>query len=256
VTYVDSSGRTLDDYPRPSVATDTAVLTLSGSQLSVLLTLTNDAVRGGEPEWRLPGTFLHQGETLADAVHRSLREKAGVDGLEPRQLRVFDDPARDDRGWVLSVAHFDVVREELLTASDRTRIVPVDRLPALTYDHAKIVAFAVEELRAEYRRGPDPSLLLEQPFTMRRLRQVHEGVAGEKLLPDSFRRAMLPRLEATGERFSDGRGRPAELYRRAWCRRCRGSPSCSNRNGVACEWSADDVAGAGAGGGGSSVDRG
>ena len=213
MTYVDSSGRTLDDYPRPSVATDTAVLTLSGSQLSVLLTLTNDAVRGGEPEWRLPGTFLHQGETLADAVHRSLREKAGVDGLEPRQLRVFDDPARDDRGWVLSVAHFDVVREELLTASDRTRIVPVDRLPALTYDHAKIVAFAVAALRAEYRRGPDPAGLLAQPFTIRDLRRVHEQVSGERLVPDTFRRSVLAGLEATGDLFSEGRGRPAELYR-------------------------------------------
>ena len=36
-------------------------------------------------------------------------------GLNPRQLHVFDAPDRDDRGWVLSVAHCDVV--------------PVDRLP-------------------------------------------------------------------------------------------------------------------------------
>ena len=39
-----------------------------------------------------PGTFLHEGETLADAVDRSLRDKANVRGLHPRQLHVFDDP--------------------------------------------------------------------------------------------------------------------------------------------------------------------
>ena len=61
------------------------------------------------PGWALPGTFLHAGETLADAVNRSLREKANVRGLHPRQLHVFDDPERDDRGWVLSVAHVAVV---------------------------------------------------------------------------------------------------------------------------------------------------
>src|SRR5690606_30546133 len=89
--FRDSHDRSLDDYPRPSVAVDTAVLTVGDSgRLSVLLTLTNDAVAGGGEEWRLPGTFLHPGERLADAVLRSLRVKAGVVGLRPRQLRVFD----------------------------------------------------------------------------------------------------------------------------------------------------------------------
>lgn len=215
MTYRDSAGRALEEYVRPSVAVDTAVLTLRESRLSVLLTLTNDAVRGGPPHWRLPGTFVHPGERLAEAALRSLREKAGVDGLEPRQLRVFDEPDRDDRGWVLSVAHYDVVPVRQLPLRDRTQLVPVDELPALTYDHAEIVAFAVDALREDYRRSPDPSRLLEQPFTMRRLRQVHEAVQGEPLLPDTFRRSMLPGLRPTGDLFSEGRGRPAELYRTA-----------------------------------------
>ena len=215
MTYRDSAGRTLEDYPRPSVAVDTAVLTLEESRLAVLLTLTNDAVRGGHEEWRLPGTFVHPGETLTDAALRSLREKAGVEGLEPRQLHVFDEPGRDDRGWVMSVAHYDVVPPERLTLTDRITVVAVDELPALKYDHAKIIAFAVDALRADYRRSPDPAHLLAPPFTMRRLRGVHEAVAGERLLPDTFRRSMLPNLEPTGELFSEGRGRPAELYRPA-----------------------------------------
>lgn len=212
--YRDSSGRTLEDYPRPSVAVDTAVLTVADGQLQVLLTLTNDAVRTGEPEWRLPGTFLHEGEALAAAVLRSLRDKAGVEGLAPRQLHVFDAPDRDDRGWVLSVAHLDVVRAARLTASDRTRLVPVADLPPLTYDHAAIVRFAVDALRADHERIPDPAGLLDDTFTMRELRLLHEAVAGERLLPDSFRRAMLPALEPTGELSREGRGRPAERYRK------------------------------------------
>jgi 8-oxo-dGTP diphosphatase len=215
VTYRDSSGRTLEDYPRPSVAVDTAVLTISKSQLSVLLTLTNDAARGGPEEWRLPGSFVHPGEKLVDAALRSLRDKAGVEGLAPRQLHVFDDPDRDDRGWVMSVAHYDVVPVDRLTVTDRVRLVPVDELPSLKYDHATIVAFAVEALRADYRRSPDPARLLEQPFTMRSLRHLHDAVLGEQQLPDTFRRSMLPGLEPTGDVFSEGRGRPAELYRRS-----------------------------------------
>lgn len=214
--YRDSAGLTLNDYPRPSVAVDTAVLTVSGDgRLSVLLVLTNDAAAGGAEEWRLPGTFLHAGETLAMAVLRSLWTKAGVEGLLPRQLHVFDETSRDDRGWVLSVAHFDVVRMGRLAASDRARVVAVDKLPTLNYDHAAIVGFAVDALRFEYGRMPDPAGLIESTFTMRELRAVHEAVSGHRLLPDAFRRSMLPQLTATGEFARAGRGRPAELYRRA-----------------------------------------
>ena len=212
---VDDAGKSLEDYPRPSVAVDTAVLTVTDvGQLSVLLAHTNEAVRAGEEQWRLPGTFLHEGETLAAAVLRSLRVKAGVEGLAPRQLHVFDEPTRDDRGWVLSVAHFDVVQAGELAISPGARFVPIDELPALTYDHDSIVEFAVEALRADYRRAPDPAGLLNEPFTMSALRAVHEAVAGERFLPDTFRRSMLLQLVATGEYARAGRGRPAELYRR------------------------------------------
>jgi ADP-ribose pyrophosphatase YjhB (NUDIX family) len=213
-TYQDSHGHRLEDYPRPSVAADTAVLTVRDGLLCVLLALTNDAVRAGDQEWRLPGTFLHPGERLTDAVHRSLRDKTGVDGLNPRQLHVFDAPTRDDRGWVLSVAHCDVVPVDRLSLSERVVVIPVDELPPLKYDHADIVAHAVDVLRDEYRGGPDPSGLLTQPFTLRQLRQIHEAVLGASLLPDSFRRSMLPGLVPTGEFFIEGRGRPAETYRR------------------------------------------
>ena len=77
--YRDPSGKRLADYPHPSVAVDTAVMTVVDGELSVLQ--VRDAVDG---DWRLPGTFVHEGERLADSVLRSLREKAGVEGLAPR----------------------------------------------------------------------------------------------------------------------------------------------------------------------------
>ena len=102
----DRSNRTLADYPRPSVAVDTAVLVVDvrDAGLGVLQHQREDGgAHGGQ--WALPGTFLHEGETLADAVLRSLAEKVGLRGTRPQQLHVFDDPGRDHRGWVLSVAH-------------------------------------------------------------------------------------------------------------------------------------------------------
>ncbi len=239
--YRDSNEKSLADYPHPSVAVDTAVLTVPGSgRLSVLLTLTNDAAERGGDDLRLPGTFLHLGETLAEAVLRSLRDKAGVEGLHPRQLHVFDAPDRDERGWVLSVAHLVAVPVGRIPLIGRTRIVPVDQLPTLQFDHGEIVDAAVRALREEYRRAPDPAALLPestpehslanesapsldaaQPsepdgaFTMRDLRLLHERVLGEPLVADTFRRTMLPGLEPVGQVRRGVRGKPAELFVRS-----------------------------------------
>lgn len=206
----------LTDYPRPSVAVDTALLTLLPPEADRgalgVLEVRRENARG----WGLPGTFLHEGERLIDAVRRSLRDKAGVDGLEPRQLQVFDDPTRDDRGWVLSVAHLDVVAPARLTGRSHsaTRIVPADRPGRLPYGHNHIVELAVTGLRARYRAAPDPDHLLGEEFTLRELRLVHEAVAGDRLQRDNFRRSLGHLLTGTGVLVSRGPGRPAELFTR------------------------------------------
>ena len=226
--YRDSSGATLADYPHPSVAVDTAVLTLAPRtnpapgapphRLSVLLVRRPEGVNG--PQWALPGTFLHQGERLADAVARSLTQKAGVTGGRPAQLAVFDDPHRDERGWVLSVAHLAVIpyaalAGALLADPERARLAPVSRPGPLPYDHADIVAAAKKELRRRYANRPDPEHLLGPRFTIRELRDVHEAIAGKTLQKDTFRRAMEPQLRGTGTLSFGTVGRPSQRFRRA-----------------------------------------
>jgi 8-oxo-dGTP diphosphatase len=208
----DTSGRNLTDYPRPSVAVDTAVLALDPEQGLVVLEVRRPTGMG----WALPGTFIHEGETLAEAVDRSLRVKANVRGLHPRQLHVFDDPTRDDRGWVLSVAHVQVVRQGQLADrfAETTRLVSIDAPGRLPYDHVDIIKLAVEDVRTHYLDKPDPDGLLGDEFTLRELRIAHEAIAGQPLQRDTFRRAMEPHLVATGSSSVSGRGRPAELFRR------------------------------------------
>lgn len=211
---VDEFGKTLLDYPRPSVAVDTALLTVHDGGLKVLL-----VPRAGEGAgWALPGTFLHAGERLADAVLRSLREKAGVTGRAPQQLHVFDEPGRDARGWVLSAAHVDIApfgeipagaKLISLTAFDETN---EEQVPGLPYDHAQIIDYAVAQVRSQYRVSPDPGGLLTPPFTLKELRELHEAVLDASLQRDTFRRAMDPHLAATGEMSDGTKGRPAALF--------------------------------------------
>ena len=237
----------LTQFPRPSVAVDTAVLCpVPGRGLHVLLTHPGDGV------WQLPGSILRPQERLAEAVARCLREKARLVDRAPVQLHVFDQPDRDDRGWVISVAHLDVLSagdvgfdadraagsaanrtdpelpdltattaEAVARDSDHAdspvhcrKLVPAHEVYELSEEHREIVRVAVHRLRALHERTPDPFGLLESEFSLRQLRELHEVIAGESLQADTFRRTMLPLLDPTGQAVTQGRGRPAQTFTR------------------------------------------
>ena len=195
----------LSAFPLPSVAVDTAVLTVADGALQVVVVDdSRDNTR------RLPGTFLHEGELLADAVRRSLETKAGITGLDPVQLHVFDALARDDRGRVLSVAHLVAVPSE---AIGDARLEPADSVGPLAFDHDRILALALDHIRREYAATPDPRRLMgEAPFTLLQLERLHRAVNPATPQRDTFRRAMQPQLTPTSE-FAQGTvGKPARLF--------------------------------------------
>lgn len=209
MAWRDENGKALTDYPRPSVAVDVSVLTVVDEQLNVVVV---------QSPWgpALPGTFIHPGETLADAAERALATKAGVSGLEFYQLGMFDAPARDNRGWVLSMAHGAAVRIAELPAE--TELMPItDGRPesTLAFDHADMVAASVVELRNNYAAQVDPARLLPASFTLLQLRRLYEVVFHKQLPKDSFRRHFDDALTGTGRLSSAAGGRPAELYARA-----------------------------------------
>jgi len=221
--WTDSSGRALSGYPRPSVAVDVALLTVTwtgrAGQLAVLLHQPAGGFTAGS--WGLPGTFVHEDELLADAALRALRDKVGVTGQAPQQLRVFDALDRDERGRVLSVAHLDVVPERALapTGSSWTLApitagqVRVRGQRSLPYDHDRIVTEAVSWVRSAYSQHPDPFALLGEEFTLSDLQKLNEAVAGHPLVKDTFRRSIAASLHKTGRERSGTVGRPAALYR-------------------------------------------
>jgi 8-oxo-dGTP diphosphatase len=219
VTWRDGTGRALADYPRPSVAVDVALLTVrTDGRLAVLVHRRGSG--HAEGRWALPGTFVRERERLAEAVLRALREKVGVSGERPAQLGVFDEPDRDDRGRVLTVAHVDLVPAARL-AGRVTAPIGGDRAEppdgdGLAFDHDEVVARAVAWARALYREHPDPrGLLPGDTFTLYELQQLHEAVLGEQLQKDTFRRRMLGALVETAEVSRGTVGKPARLFRRA-----------------------------------------
>ncbi|MFZ2529003.1 MAG: NUDIX hydrolase [Rhodococcus sp. (in: high G+C Gram-positive bacteria)] len=204
----NSTDMTLADYDRPSVAVDVAVLTYLDDNLHVLVV---DHRLGSRA---LPGTFLHCGERLVDAAHRALRDKAAVTGLKFRQLHMFDAPGRDDRGWVVSMAHTAAVPAADLPPGAILLGVDNGVVDDLAFDHADMVRLAVDDLRARYTMQADPDHLLGDEFTVLELRRLYEVIFARSLQKDSFRRHVVEALENTGHLSNPGQGRPAELFRR------------------------------------------
>ena len=191
-------------FPRPSVAVDVAVVTVQPDGQLAVLVLRRTGDRAGQ--WALPGRFVRDRERLADSVAIALAEKCGLPaaalaGATPRQLHVFDDPARAD----LALAP---VRERRLQLPGRQRNLP--------YGQGAIVEYAVDELRRRYLEEPDPEGLLgADEFSLAELRDLHATVLDQPWQIDTFRRNMLPALMPTDTVRSGTPGRPAALYRRS-----------------------------------------
>lgn len=205
----NSSGKTLRDYPRPSLAVDVAVLTVADARLHVLV------VESPHDGLALPGTFVHPNERTRDAADRALRTKAGVSDVEMHQLAIFDDPTRDYRGWVMSMAYGTAVaRDRLPGNAFLVGVTDGEPDQSLAWDHARMVRLAVADLRARYADEVDPDNLIGHEFTVLELRHLYEAVYEHALPKDTFRRQVSDGLDSTGKVSSSAGGRPAELFRR------------------------------------------
>ena len=210
-------------YEAPvGLAADPVVFTLLAGRLSVLL-----ARRLEEPQrgmFALPGGFVGASESPEQTAERKLREKTGVGSVHLEQLRTYAAPDRDPRGWLPSIAYMALVAPEALPAdspADRDASWhPIEALPELALDHARIVDDALWRLRA---RVADKTWfvrvgggLLPERFTLGQAQRLYEALRGEAVDAANFRRDVKATalLVDTGELHSDGPGRPGRLYRR------------------------------------------
>lgn len=206
----------LEDYPRPSVTVDVIIFTLRQGDLQVLL------IRRGHPPfegmWAIPGGFVGIAESLEEATLRELEEEAGVRHVYLEQLYTFGDLERDPRGRVITVAYFALVPANAIAphaGSDaaEARWWSVYDLPPLAFDHAEILAYALQRLRYKLEYSAVGFELLPEAFTLSELQAAYEIILGEELDKRNFRRKILSAevIEETGE-YRAGDGRPAKLY--------------------------------------------
>ncbi|MBI2705549.1 MAG: NUDIX hydrolase [Actinobacteria bacterium] len=233
---LDASGVETPESPF-GVTVDVAVLTVRHGQLAALL-----VERKYEPfrfRWALPGGFVRVDEELEDAARRELAEETGLvlgPKRSPRgvpshleQLRTYGAPDRDPRRRVVSVGYLamiaDVPRPEAGSDAATARYWAASDLclprlgqrrgTKLAFDHAEILADAVERARAKLEYTTLATAFVDETFTLGELRRVYEVVWGEELHEANFRRKLLSTpgfVEPTGTTAPTD-GRPAQLFR-------------------------------------------
>ncbi len=205
-------------FPRPSVTADIALFTVRERTLQVLLVRRKEWPFAGQ--WAVPGGFVRPDETLEDAARRELAEETGVFDVLLEQLRVFSEPTRDPRTWVITVAFTALVAGDTLTLRAGTDAAEaawfrVDAPPSpLAFDHDAILAYAVASLRARLEADLQiAAALLPSQFTLTRMQEVYETISGDPLDKRNFRKWVLgtEAVVATGD-AQRGAHRPALLY--------------------------------------------
>lgn len=198
---------------------DVVLLTLAEDGLQVALLKREHEPFKGVPA--LPGGYIQpeRDQDARDAAQRVLKEKAGIEAPYLEQLATFSGPARDPRGWSISIAYYALVAIDVIAAGladSQLRLANVDRAPSLPFDHRQILDTAVARLRSKSQYSSLPCYLAGDTFTLPQLQRVYETLLGEPVNKVSFRRRMMEMnlLEAVeGKLEAGGAHRPAQLYR-------------------------------------------
>lgn len=206
-------------FDRPSVTVDVVAFTLKERLLQVLL--IQRGVWPFEGQWALPGGFVRPNEELDAAAHRELTEETGLGAAQfLEQLYTFGGLGRDPRTRVISVAYYALLPEPALAPAAGTDAAaaqwwPVNALPHLAFDHATILAKALERLRAKLAYTSVTYALLPEEFTLTELQTVYELILGRELDKRNFRKKMLASelIEGLEKQRRGGAHRPAQLFR-------------------------------------------
>ena len=228
-----------NEFDRPSITSDILVFSVSSEEgenwrrtdkkkFSVLL--VNRDLFPFRGKWNLPGGFMRITETCDNAARRVLQAEAGLKDIYIEQLGTFDNPKRDPRMRILSVAFMALVdKQKLKYLGNRTadffniriednkltlyngdtRLSESD----LAFDHAEIIKYGIERLRNKIEYTDIIFHMMPAEFTLGELQQVYEVILGKKLLAPAFRRIIADKVIATGKVRGGGGHRPSQLFK-------------------------------------------
>lgn len=204
------------EYPRAAMTADTVIFGFDGEALNVLLVKRGVAPFKGK--WALPGGFLRMDETINQCAQRELTEETSFPEIYMEQFGVFSEVNRDPRGRVITTAFYALTPMRDVHGGDdaaEAKWFPLDRIPALAFDHDRILRVATNRLREDLHFRPVGFELLPETFTIPQLQRLYEAILNVHFDRRNFMKKMtaVGILDDTGEKEVVKGHRPATLYR-------------------------------------------
>ena len=157
------------------------------------------------------------GEALEDAAARITSTALGSTPAFFEQVGTLSDSRRHPGDAEVSVGIVALSPAGEGSPGEDAEWFPLASLPTLAPRHRTIVDRAAAVVRQRVDQSPLAFRLLPQTFTLSELQSVYELLLSRRLHKASFRRALQASylVEPTDEWRSEGRGRPAQLFRYA-----------------------------------------
>jgi hypothetical protein len=210
-------------HPMPFVRLELVVLAVRDGLLHVLLSHRKEAPHKGK--WGLPGGALRidLDGSLKSGAQRVASERLGRTLPNLGQVAAVGGATRDPRApWALSLIFRSLVQADIVTtpgkrvqALEWRAVAKVVTARDMAFDHAALVAQAVEAVGREVREFRFPDGWMPAEFTLGDLQAMCEAVLGTALDKVTFRRridssGLLRTLPGQMRRGSAHR--PAQLY--------------------------------------------
>lgn len=207
-------------YSGPVVTADVALWRVADDGMEVLLAKREDEPFAGE--WALPGVWVHQSETMAEAGTRALASKANAEvppGAVEFQTEVYDNIAADPRGHSLSVVTTAVVpggASDIPGNDEQREWRQADQATGLAFDHDEVVAKSHRWIRQNLWTNLDlfQTVVGDLPLTTATVRRLVGAVEGTVPDTSNLRRRMASSgmFSPIGTAAPNGRGRPSAAW--------------------------------------------
>lgn len=204
-----------------AVGVELALFTPNDGELGVVLRTAGD--ERSRSRLTLPVSALDANETLDQSALDLAREIAATPPTIIEQVGTFGARQAVADGPRITVLYFGLLPAGTALRSPHAWVEVSEAPASLAPRQRDQVDAALDALRARVDQQPIAFRLLPAVFTLSDLQRIYELLLGRKLHKASFRRALhaASLVEATDEWRSEGRGRPAQLFRYAPPRRRR-----------------------------------
>jgi len=177
------------------IAVDCIVFGYDIMEKEIKLLLIQRSFEPAKGKWSLSGGFVEDTESLDNAAKRVLFDLTGLKNVFLSQSYTYGDVERDPGARVISTAYFALIKiqdiESKVKKLNHAQWSPLSKLPALIFDHNRMVTDALKDLGNQVKIKPVGFELLPEKFTLVQLQELYEAIYQKPIDRRNFRKKIL-----------------------------------------------------------------